>query len=118
SSAPVANPIDLTADSAITTTSTAATVDLNFTGNTIGGSAGTLTFRNDAASGTGVFQPRFSGSGFDFTRPIAITNGSFGTTKLMSFNTTGIQTFSGIISGTGSFNRGGTGGDTVFTANN
>ena len=120
STAPVANPIDLTADSAITTTSTAATVDLNFSSSTIGGSAGTLTFRNDAASGTGVFQPRFTGSGFNFSRPIVINNGSFGTTVLNSYNVAATtQTFSGQISGTGSYKRNsstGTGGTTIFAS--
>src|SRR5207244_10659082 len=84
---------------------------------------GTLTFSNSAASGTGVFQPRFSGSSFTFNQPIAINNGGFGTTKLQSFNTTGTdQTFAGVISGTGSFNRSastaGTGGRTIFTPAN
>src|SRR5439155_967515 len=83
------------------TSSTAATVDLNLSSGTVGGSAGTLTFRNDAASGTGVFQPRFS-AGFTFGRPIVINNGSFGTTLLQSFNTTGNdQTFNGVISVSG-----------------
>lgn len=118
----VTNAINLTADSAITTSSTAAAVDLNLSSSSISGSAGTLTFRNDAASGTGVFQPRLSAS-FTFVRPLAITNGSFGTTVLQSFNTSGNdQVFNGIISGSGSYKRtattSGTGGNTIFTAAN
>ncbi|HEX5218694.1 MAG TPA: autotransporter-associated beta strand repeat-containing protein [Verrucomicrobiae bacterium] len=121
--APVANPINLVGDSAIATTSASSTVDLNLSNDSIGGSAGTLTFRNDAASGTGVFVPRLSGSGFNFTRPIVIANGAFGTTRLDSYNTTGTtQTFSGVISGSGGYRRNastaGSGGVTVFNANN
>lgn len=122
STSPVANPIDLTTDAAITTTSTAGTVDLNFSSSSIGGT-GTLTFRNDAASGGGVFQPRFSAGGLTLSLPIVVNNGVSGTTLLQSFNGTGTsQTFSGIISGTGSFKRNAstanTGGDTIFTAAN
>jgi autotransporter-associated beta strand protein len=123
STSPIANPLDITADTTITTTSTAGTVDLNFSSGSISGSAGTLTFRNDAASGAGVFQPRFSGGSFDFSLPVVINNGVSGTTLLQSFNALGSsQTFSGIISGTGSYKRnassGNTGGDTIFTAAN
>jgi fibronectin-binding autotransporter adhesin len=124
--AAINNPINLTADSAITTTSTAATVNLNLNSNSIGGSAGTLTFRNDAASGTGQFDPRFSGT-FTFSRPIVIDNfgtNSTSTTRLSSFNTvtTGPQTFTGVISGNGSYRRSASspldGGTTTFTAAN
>src|ERR1035441_5794845 len=125
SSAPVANPIDVTAGSFITTSSTAATVDLNLSSSTIGGSAGSITFSNAAASGTGLFQPRFSGSGFNFGLPIGIANGGVAgpTTALNSYNTTGAdQTFSGVISGNGSYVRNastsGTGGRTIFTQAN
>jgi hypothetical protein len=66
-----------------------------------------------------LFDPRFSGNGFDFTSNINIDNG-LGKTRLASFNqgaTT--QTFSGVISGTGSFRRSsGTstnGGTTIFS---
>jgi fibronectin-binding autotransporter adhesin len=120
---PIPNPIKLTADSAVTTSSTAGAVELNFTSNSIGGTGGKLTFRNDAASGTGVFQPRFSGSGFDFAQNIDIVNGAFGSTLLQSFNTTGsTQTFSGTVGGTGGYKRtsstSGGGGETVFAGAN
>ena len=122
STAPVANPVNLLADSAITTTSASgsgATVDFNLSNDSISGSAGTLTFRNDAASGNGIFAPRFSGSGFNFTRPVVIANGSFGTTRLDSYNPVGTtQAFSGGISGTGGYRRNASsatgGGTTVF----
>ena len=124
SSAPVANPVNVTTDSAITTASTAATVDFNLSNNSIGGSAGSLTFSNSAASGTGVFEPRFSGSGFNFSLPITIANGGVaGTTRLDSFNTLGTtQTFSSSISGNGGFRRNasvsGTGGTTIMSGAN
>lgn len=121
--APIANPLSVDASSEITTTSTAGTVDLRFTSNSISGDGGTtLTFRNDAASGTGLFQPSFSGSGFNYAANIAVVNGAFGTTSLNSFNALGTdQTFSGVISGTGSFRRSfgtGLGGSTTFTNDN
>src|SRR5262249_15313445 len=103
----------------ITTTSTSSGADLNLSSNASTGTAGkTLTFRNDSTSGSGVFQPRFSGNALNFAPNIAIVNGAFGTTKLQSFNATGSQTFSGVISSTGSYNRSvgsGVGGETVFT---
>ena len=121
--APISNPLFVNADSAITTTNPGATVDLNFTNDSISGSAGTLTIRNDAPSGTGVFEPRFSGSSFNFSRPLVIANGSFGTTRLDSYNLLGTtQTFSGNISGNGGYRRtagaSGTGGTTIFSGNN
>jgi fibronectin-binding autotransporter adhesin len=122
--APVANPINLTADTLVETISTATTVDLNFTNDSISGSAGSLTFKNNGADGaTDTFQPRFTGNGFNFSRPIVIDNGATGKTKLMSFNTTGTShTFSGVISGSGSYNRSATtattGGTSILTAGN
>jgi autotransporter-associated beta strand protein len=121
---PISNPINITANSAITTTSAASTPQLNLSSSSVGGTAGTLTFRNDGAdAATDVFQPRFSGSGFDFTRPIVIDNGTTGKTELHSFNATGTtQTFSGDISGNGAYVRNesspGAGGVTVFNGNN
>src|SRR2546423_691318 len=74
-------------------------------------------------SRTGIFQPRFSGSGFNFALNIDIVNGASGSTLLQSYNTTGTtQTFSGTIGGSGSYKRnastGGTGGETVFAGAN
>ena len=117
------NPVDLTADSAITTSSAAATPQFEFSSDSIGGSAGTLTLRNDGAdAATDQLDVRFSGGGFTFSRPIVIDNGSTGKTRMSSFNVnpTG-QTFAGSISGNGSYNRSasaGNGGTTVFTAIN
>ena len=118
------NPIDVTADSAITTTSSATTVIMELSSNSIGGSAGTLTIRNDGAdASTDLFNARFSGSGFDFARPVVIDNGATGMARMSSFNTTGTaQTFSGAISGNGTFFRSAstanTGGVTILTGDN
>jgi autotransporter-associated beta strand protein len=125
-SAPISNPVSLTADSAITTTSTAISsdVDLNLASDSFSGTAGTLTFSNANGSADSVFAPRLSGDGFIFARPIVIANGAiFGTTRLNSFNTTGTtQTFSGVISGPGGFRRNAStissGGVTIFSGNN
>lgn len=122
---PVANPINLTSSSAITTGSISFQADVDFTSNSISGTGGTLTFRNDGAdAATDFFEPRFSGSGFTFSRPIVIDNGAIGKTRLTSSNTTGTtQTFSGVISGTGSYRRSVTGvadngGDTILSGAN
>ena len=117
------NPINLSADSSITTSSIATNATFEFSSNSIGGTAGTLTLRNEGADGLAdQLDVRFSGSGFDFTRPIVIDNGPIGLTRLSSFNTTGNQTFSGVISGNGGYNRSasatGTGAATIFTAAN
>jgi len=71
------------------------------------------------------FKPRFSGA-FTMDSNINMLTGTgtlLATVQLESFNTTSTtQTFTGVISGTGSYNRSasvsGTGGDTVFTAAN
>lgn len=129
SSAPIPNALNITADGTIFTTSSAGAIDLNLSTSTITGSAGTLTFRNDSPTANAVFQPRFSGSGFTFTRPIILTNGILSpgtTTVLHSFNILGTtQTFAGVISGSGSFTRNASatigpnsGGETIFTAGN
>ena len=121
----IANPISMTASSTITTTSTASNVNFIFSSNTVGGTAGTLTLRNDGAdAASDVFDPRFTGSGFDFTRPISMVDGLLASkTRLSTFNVTGTtNTFSGVISGTGSFRRSATspdtGGDTILSGNN
>jgi autotransporter-associated beta strand protein len=104
-----ANPLTVTADSLITTTSTAAAVGLTIMSSSVSG-AGKLTFRNDAPSGTGVFNPTFSTIGPSFAPgPIEIANGVFGKTILHSRN--GFQageTFANVISGTGGFDVFGT----------
>lgn len=127
SSNPITNPVNVVADSAITTTSAAGTVNMAFTSNSIAGSAGTtLTFRNDGADGAGdTFKPRLSGSGFDYQGNVKVDNGATGKTQLEFANTGAtIQTFSGDISGSGSLYRtsgnvgSGNGGTTELKGNN
>lgn len=116
------NSVVVTADSAITTTSTASPVNLPFAG-TLTGTGGTLTIRNDAASGTGLFDVRFSGGDYTMTQNIIISNGA-GTSfaRLSDFNVAGTtHIYNGIISGTGAYNRSvssGSAGTTIFNANN
>jgi len=116
----MANNVVLTADSALSTTSTANPSILNFSG-TLSGTAGTLTLRSDATAGQ--LDVRFSGGDFTMSRPIVIDNGvTGGTARLTDFNATGTtHTYDGVISGNGSYNRSvssGTGGTTIFTASN
>ena len=81
-----------------------------FVGNSVSGTGGTLTL-----SGS---QMRFSGAGFDFSRPIV------NELTLRSYNNTGVQTFSGVISGSGAYQRRwsdstvGNNGATVFSGAN
>ena len=122
SMASLAPNVVVTADSAITTTSTAAQVNLPFSG-TLTGTAGTLTIRNDAAATTGLFDVRFNGGDFTMSRPIVLDNGAGGgSVRLSDFNQGTTHTYSGVISGNGAFNRtaagSGNGGLTVFTAAN
>jgi autotransporter-associated beta strand protein len=116
------NPINLTDDSTITTTATGSTPNFEFSSDSISGTNGTLTFTNSSATAANTFRPRFSGVGFDFSRPIVLANGSGNFTELNLFNVDGTeQIFSGQISGNGSINRSvssGVGGNTVLTASN
>jgi autotransporter-associated beta strand protein len=127
---PVLNPLVLAADSAIEyfTTGNQGTDDVifEFASDSITGTGGTLTFGRDASNVNTInsFYPTFSGAGFDFGRPVVISNDptdSVATprkTVLTSANTEGTQTWSGVISGNGSYSRNGAGGTSVFTADN
>jgi fibronectin-binding autotransporter adhesin len=103
------NPLNVSADSLITTTNAAATVALSMMNSSISGT-GKLTFRNDAPSGTGVFHPTFFTTGPGFAPgPIEIANGAFGKTILHSRNGFQVgETFANVISGTGAFDVAGT----------
>ncbi len=121
SRAATATDVILTADSALTTTSNSA-ANMPFSG-TLTGTGGTLTIRNDGSSTTAQFDVRFSGGDYTMSRPIVIDNGaSTGTARLSDFNTGATtHTYTGVISGTGSYNRstsGPAGGLTIFTADN
>ena len=93
-------------------------VVFEFSNNTIDTTGGTLTLLHNGDSQGITFRPTFSGSGFNYSGPVVIDNGG-GTrqTVLQSTNTSGIQTWSGDISGTGSFLRDG-GGETILSGNN
>jgi fibronectin-binding autotransporter adhesin len=124
----VPNPINVTANSVINYLSTTGSltdvtdptgVTFVFSSSSITGTGGTLTFRHEGTS-TGIkFRPTFSGSGFNFGRPVTIDNGA-GTARktiLQSSNSAGIQTWSGNIDGNGSFRRM-TAGETVLSGAN
>jgi autotransporter-associated beta strand protein len=144
---PVTKPVTMTADSGVghttgsgaggfTLATGSATVDVIFSDFTATG--GTLTIFNDGSSnepglppgqptgpyvGPIEFRVGFAGTGFDFTRPIVTVNHTHPdleerTASLMSTNTSGSHTFSGVISGNGGYVRNGAGGTSVLTANN
>jgi autotransporter-associated beta strand protein len=120
---PVLNPIDVTDNVAIQYVSAAAQspatdVTFQFTSNTISGSAGTVTFDRSSAT-VNTYRPTFTGNGFNFSRPVVVTNeASDRQTILTSSNSTGTQTWSGAISGTGGFRRTTAGGSAVLTGAN
>jgi autotransporter-associated beta strand protein len=103
----ITNALSLVANSTVNVTGG----EPQFVANNITGTGGTLTL-----SGA---QVRFSGSGFDFARPIANE-----LTALRSYNNTGVQTFSGVISGAGAYQRRwsdgtpGNDGSTIFSGAN
>jgi autotransporter-associated beta strand protein len=126
----VSNPINVTADSTINYFSTTAgldtrlNIDFIFTSDDIGGTGGTLSLTHNGACNANpgcTFRPTFTGDGFDFDRPVVISNhtsGGLKVTQLVSSNTEGTQTWSGDISGTGGVSRTGTGGATVLSGAN
>ena len=90
------------------------------------GAAGTITFtrgQGTAATGynigtnTGTAAFELSGTG-SLNNPIAIVNSSATTAALRFTNTSGTQTFSGVVSGNGTLTRNGAGGTTVLSGNN
>jgi autotransporter-associated beta strand protein len=98
---------------------------MEFSSDSVVGTSGTLTIKNENSNSNtaSVFQPRFTGSGFDFDLPIILEDPhSVGTgvksVELQGGNTTGVQTFSGVISGGGSIRRVNSGGTTVLTGAN
>jgi autotransporter-associated beta strand protein len=95
------NPLNVTADSSITTSTPNS---LTLASNSISGT-GKLTIRNDSPTVGSAFGVSFMGRGASFVPgPIEIANGTFGKTVLHS--TSGFQnseTFANVLSGTGSF---------------
>lgn len=122
--APIGNPIQMTADSELTTTSTASEARMVLTNDVFTASAGTLTLRNDGADASSdVFTVRHYGGGFTFARPIVFAAGNLGSVSTFrSYNGAGDQIFTGVISGGGAWHRrssvAGTSGNTVFSGDN
>jgi autotransporter-associated beta strand protein len=120
----VPNPVVMDASSSISYISTTSDlaglndVSFIFSNNSISGTAGTLTLVNQGTSTTSKFRPQFSGSGFNFSQPVVIDNGTgTRTTTLESTNSSGTQTWSGNMSGSGGYRRSDL-GSTVFMGSN
>jgi fibronectin-binding autotransporter adhesin len=124
------NPIQLTADTIVqnTTTAAAGTRNLPF-GGLLTANAGTLTIRNIAAANVNVIHLRLHAGGINFSRSVVFDNSLAGspvdnTARLgfYSTNPSAPQIFSGVISGPGSIIRSavssGTGGTTILTGEN
>ncbi len=132
STAPISNPLVMTADATISgdSTLTNSTRIVPFSANSITTVGGTLTIRNagnNATATNNAFRVRFTGGGFNFTQPIVVGHASdlpVAISQLESFNDNlvGDQTFNGVISGTGQFRRdisnGVTAGRTILTGAN
>jgi fibronectin-binding autotransporter adhesin len=127
----VTNPVRVTSDSEIDYASTTtgltnstdpAGVIFDFTSNLSGDAfdwtGGTLTFRHNGASQGIVYRPSFSRTGFNYAGPVVISGTGTRQTVLQSTNTSGTQTWSGAISGNGSFRRVASGGTTVLSGAN
>jgi autotransporter-associated beta strand protein len=109
---------------AFSTTASASTV-IEFTSSDITYTSGSMTIANANTSNNSntISQARFSGQGFSTALPIVITNAAnVGTgvksSELGLANTSGTQTFSGVISGTGGVRRLQAGGISVLSGNN
>lgn len=125
------NAINMTADTVIqnTTTAAAGTRNLPF-GGPVTATAGTLTIRNIATTSvTNVMHVRLHAGGLVFNRPVVFDNSLAGSavnnTSQLGFygtNGTGDQVMNGLISGPGSVFRGGLtsggGGTVILTAQN
>ncbi len=89
-------------------------IDFVFNTNSVQWNSGTLTFQNNSNSTGATFNTIFTGSGFNYGGPVAVTNNTNGAKAVLEFaNTSGTQTWSGNITGTGSIHRA-TGGTTVL----
>jgi autotransporter-associated beta strand protein len=109
---------------AFSTAASANTV-IDFTSSDITYASGSMTIANANTNNNSntISQARFSGQGFSTAMPIVITNAAnVGTgvksSELGLANTTGTQTFSGAISGTGGVRRLQAGGISVLSGNN
>ena len=112
------NNVVITGDTVFTARTGPSNVTALF-GGTLTGTGGTLTILSDATSTSGLFDVRFSGGDYTMARPIVLDNGGgAGAVRLNDVSVSGTtHTYSGLISGTGRYNRSG-GGLTVFLADN
>jgi autotransporter-associated beta strand protein len=125
---PIKNPINVEGNGTIAffgSGSQTAGVLMELDNNSIVGTSGTLTIANLNVHGSAssTFQPRFTGNGFNFGLPIVISSAvtvgtGVKTSELQSGNTTGTQTFSGVMSGGGSLRRVNAGGETILSGAN
>jgi autotransporter-associated beta strand protein len=132
SGAPLANAILMTADTTISGngTLTNSTRILPFSSDDVTTISGTLSVRNIGSNPyatNNVFRLRFTGGGFDFSRPIQIGDAAdlpAASSQFESYNDVshGDQTYSGVISGPGQFRRdaaaAASAGRTILTAAN
>ena len=126
----VQNPVNVdsgagTATVAAFSTAASANTMMEFSSDTVVGTSGSLTIANTntANNSATVFQPRFTGQGFNFGLPIIVSStvnvGTGAKSNELQFgNSTGTQTFSGVISGGGSVRRTGAGGTTILSGAN
>lgn len=115
---PVDNAIHLTTNSTLAPFfSYADEVTPEFTTHSFTATGGALRLENLRFQGSGLFEPRFSGS-IHCDHPITMTNSGANRLRLGAFSTNGVfQNFVGGISGTGGFRRGakaGLGGTTFL----
>ena len=112
------NNLVITADTVFTARTGPANATALF-GGTLTGTGGTLTILSAPTSTSGLFDVRFSGGDYTMARPIVLDNGAgAGSVRLNDVSVSGTtHTYSGLISGTGRYNRSG-GGLTVFLADN
>src|SRR5204863_385390 len=112
------NNVVITGDTVFTARTGPANATALF-GGTLTGTGGTLTILSDPTSTSGLFDVRFSGGDYTMARPIVLDNGAgAGSVRLNDVSVSGTtHTYSGLISGTGRYNRSG-GGLTLFLADN
>ena len=99
----IANPVAVSADSTITTSSGAATVGFPFGGAFTGSSGATLTFTGNTTANQ-AFNPSLAG-GFAYAGNLALANNGGPTTLLLLNSPGNDQSFNGLISGNGVLSR-------------
>lgn len=81
------------------------------------GTSGTLTLQNVTTKNASTAYAEFTATNFTFNLPVSLLNGS-GSMLLGGFNTSGTQTWNGVISDTGMVWRNASGGTTVLNNTN